>query len=86
VKEIVAAHSRNAREAFYGLCVDYQDSDNLPPFVDRLINERLVLKGRRVAGTLPIRGDRERLDRAVAVLESLVAGARWRPGRPAVAS
>jgi hypothetical protein len=76
MKAIVAAHSRNTREAFYGLCVDYQDSDNLPPFVERLINERLVLKGQSVAGTLPIRGDRERLERAADLLEALVAGAR----------
>ena len=86
MNEIVAAYPRNAREAFYGLCVDYQDSDNLPPFVERLINERLVLKGSRVAGTLPIRGDRERFERAAEVLVALVAGARQRPGRPAVAS
>jgi hypothetical protein len=74
MKDIVAAHPRNTREAFYGLCVDYQDSDNLPPFVERLINEKLVLKGRPAAGTMPIRGDRERLERAAELLEALVAG------------
>lgn len=86
MNEIVSAHPRNAREAFYGLCVDYQDSDNLPPFVERLINERLVLKGKPVAGTLPLRGDRERFERAAEVLEALVAGVGRRTGRPAVAS
>ena len=79
MNRIVAAHSRNAREAFYGLCVDYQDSDNMPPFVERLINERLVRKGRSVAGTLPIRGDRERFERAAEVLEALVAGSGRKP-------
>ena len=74
MKAIVGTHGRNCREAFYGLCVDYQDSDNVPPFVERLINERLALKGSRVAGTLPIRGDRDRLERAVEILEALVAG------------
>ena len=73
---IVSAHPRLSREAFYGLCVDYQDSDNLPPFVARLIEERMVLKGRKAAGLLPIRGDREKLERAAFILAALVAGGR----------
>jgi hypothetical protein len=71
---IVSAFPRLSREAFYGLCSDYQDSDNLPPFVERLINERVVLKGRPPAGTLPIRGDREKLERAGEILRALVEG------------
>ena len=71
---IVSAFPRLSREAFYGLCADYQDSDNLPPFVERLINERVASKGLRPAGTLPVRGDRERMDRAAAILKALVDG------------
>jgi len=71
---IVSAFPRLSREAFYGLCADYQDSDNLPPFLERLINERM--KGRAPGGTLPIRGDREKLDRAAEILRALVEGRR----------
>lgn len=73
---IVSAFPRLDREAFYGLTADYQDSDNVPPFVERLINERVALKGRDPGGTLPIRGDRERLERAAAILKALVEGRR----------
>jgi hypothetical protein len=73
---IVSAFPRLSREAFYGLCADYQDSDNMPPFVERLINERLMLKGRAPAGTLPIRGDREKIERAGEILKVLVDGRR----------
>ena len=45
-------------------------------FVERLINERVALKGREPGGTLPIRGDRERLERAAAILKALVEGRR----------
>jgi hypothetical protein len=71
---IVSAFPRLSREAFYGLAADYQDSDAVPPFVERLINERVKVKGRRPAGTLPIRGDRERLERAAEILAALVQG------------
>ena len=71
---IVSAFPRLSREAFYGLAADYQDSDNLPPFVERLINERVALKGRAPGGTLPIRGDREKLERAAEILTALVEG------------
>ena len=75
---IVSAFPRLAREAFYGLCADYQDSDNVPPFVERVINERMMLKGRDPAGTLPIRGDREKMERAAMILRALVEGRRDR--------
>ena len=71
---IVSAFPRVSREAFYGLCVDYRDSDNLPPFIERLINERVKLKGRDPGGTLPVRGDRERIERAAEILTALVEG------------
>ncbi|HEY5723097.1 MAG TPA: hypothetical protein VIT45_12320 [Allosphingosinicella sp.] len=71
---IVSAFPRLSREAFYGLAADYQDSDNVPPFVERLINERVALKGRAPAGTMPIRGDREKLERAAEILRALVEG------------
>lgn len=70
---IVSTFPRQARDAFYGLCIDYQDSDSMPPFLERLINERLALKA-RAAGTLPIRGDREKMGRAVEILKALVEG------------
>ena len=50
----------------------------MPPFVERLINERLMLKGRPPTGTMPIRGDREKLERAAEILQALVEGRRDR--------
>ena len=75
---IVSAFPRIDREAFYGLAADYQDSDNVPPFVERLINERIASKGREPGGTLPIRGDREKMERAAEILKALVEGRRRR--------
>jgi hypothetical protein len=74
--KILEEHGRVSREAFFGLCVDYQDSDALPPFVERLINEKMVLKGRKTVGPLPVRGDREKLERAANMLVDLVGGGR----------
>jgi hypothetical protein len=73
---VVSEHDRVSREAFFGLCVDYQDSDNVPPFVERLINERMMLKGRKAAGPMPVRGDLEKLERAAGILADLVGGGR----------
>lgn len=71
---IVSTFPRLSREAFYGLAADYQDSDAVPPFVERLINERVALKGRTPGGTLPVRGDREKIERAAEILVALVEG------------
>ncbi|MBA3678260.1 MAG: hypothetical protein H0W74_12805 [Sphingosinicella sp.] len=75
---IVSARPSAHRDAFYALCVDYFDSDALPPFVDRLINERLMLKGLKVPGCLPIKGDAERLEKAAVTLLAIVEGDRVR--------
>ena len=42
----------------------------------RLIEERMVAKGRKPAGLPPIRGDREKLERAAEILAALVGGRR----------
>lgn len=76
--EILAGLDRVKRDAFYALCIDYFESDAVPPFVDRLINERLTLKGLEVTGCLPVRGDAERLVSAAEVLLAIVEGNKVR--------
>jgi hypothetical protein len=75
MKAIVEAMPAAHRQAFYALCVEGQDPDSLPPFIARLIAERLALKG-KAEGAGPVPGDRERLEQAAEVLEALVAGTR----------
>ena len=71
MKEIVGAHPRNTREAFYGLCVDYQDSDNLPPFVERLINERLTDATDEVLDAMTLEQLLEQISRAGSLQQSM---------------
>ena len=75
MRAIVAAHPLRTRAAFYRLCVECQDPDSVPLFVERLINERLALKGKRSGGSPPMPGDRALMEQAAEILEALVAGA-----------
>jgi hypothetical protein len=46
--------------------------------LDRLINERRVKRGQAVAGTLPVRGDLEKMRLAVSALLAVAAGSKRR--------
>jgi hypothetical protein len=78
---IVLDAGRAAYDAMQSLCVDhYWFDDENPAWLDRLINEQRVKRDASVAGMLPMRGDKERLDLAVSALLAIVQGTRKRSG------
>jgi hypothetical protein len=73
----VTAAGRGSRNMLHELCVDlHHFPQQNPPWLDRLINERLVRQGRPVAGQLPIASDFDRLKLAIEGLLTIVAGKR----------
>lgn len=86
--EIVAALTALERRCLNLVCVEYGDSWNLPPFLERLVNRwKARQRPPLYAGAyLPIRGDQEKMDALKAALLALVEGnARPSGRRPATA-
>jgi hypothetical protein len=68
---------RASADAVHALVIDcHWFPDDNPPWLDRLINLRLLAKGRPVAGQLPVAGDEQKLIDAIHGLLPIVAGKR----------
>ncbi len=81
--EALGAMASPVRRAVYALCIDYWGSDEVAPYLQRLINERRVLRKQPVAGLLPTEADRDRWELTCAGLLLMVAGANEREKRSA---
>lgn len=67
--------AQSAYQAMQALCVStYWFPDDNPAWLDRLINEARAKARQSVVGELPVSGDRDMLDRAIAGLVAMVSG------------
>jgi len=73
---IIGRLSVSERHTLNLVCVEYGDVLELPPFLDRLINEQKVKHKVPVSGCLPTRVDREKLADLKAALLAITEGVR----------
>lgn len=66
--------SSPTRRAVHALCVDYWGTDEIAPYLQRLINERRVMRNQPVAGLLPTEADKDRWQLTCDGLLLMVAG------------
>jgi hypothetical protein len=70
---MLANAGRASREAVVEIVVDYHHfPDEGPPWLQRLVNLKMIQRKQAVVGQLPLKGDAERMEQAVQGLMALV--------------